>query len=321
MRVLECVWFSDLLWITGGELTLWSSATTTLITLVPHVCYLVLLNMCSSSEEQSIYKLDLLKRPEVTRLFTFLRANFYPQTPLLLTKCIHLNPCFQQLNTQLINFLSSPPGWLSSWVFFLNKWAGQETQPLSTNQGPALCPGVAWSWRPKRERRAHTAALGRQESAGLATLSSVTAEGHSKNCCCWDLSGGFWWLPTGFSFSLSLATDCFSRGVCCWNFIVTSRGHHFTQEGKERRPLSQSFLLDSGVCGWEKWGCLSVNGCGAVSLTAVYSWATLLASLIWNWKPENIFLKSKECDRIGECHSHRNAGEGCLQKSKITCNF
>lgn len=80
-----------------GNLAL-GSCTLTLMMPLPymrdHGKHFVLLSMCSSSEVQSIYKLSLFKGPEVTRLFTFLEANFYLQPSLLLTKYIHSNPCF-----------------------------------------------------------------------------------------------------------------------------------------------------------------------------------------------------------------------------------
>lgn len=169
--------------------------------------------MCSSSKEQPIYKLSLFRGPEVTRLFTLL--IFYSQTAPLLTKYVPWNPGFQQFSSHLINFLSLQPGWLTldSFFFFWNDWAGQETQPLSTNQSPASAPG---GLELKAKEGEGTALLLRGwqagwGSVGSAVSSSWTAEGHSKNCCCWDSSGGCWWLPTVFSFSPPLSPQIASQ--------------------------------------------------------------------------------------------------------------
>lgn len=120
---------------------------------------------------------------------------------------MHPDICSQQLNAHLLNFLSSHPDWLNSWLKKKKLGGSRNPTPLFQPELRPLPPG-GLELKAKEGEEGCTA-VGAGKSAGSAPLASGT-KGHTKNCC-WDLSGGCWWLPTGFSFSLSLSPHIASQ--------------------------------------------------------------------------------------------------------------
>lgn len=209
------------------------------------------------------------------------RSSFYPRPSLSLTKSTHTLICSRQLNIHLINFLSSLSGYGGLTVFcFSISGEIRKPKPSSPTRGSALCPGVAWN-RSQRGSRGQSKGSSPVAGRWRVTLSAAAA-GHVR----WLL------LAPHRVFLRPLSTDCFTKGVCSWNFSIASRGSTSHRRVRSWGPSLQI------------WGVNDEGGRG-VSLCSRWQWFYRQRSPLrhvlqpWSCEPENIFLKSKEYDRWG----------------------